>query len=115
MFFLILKALRINWQRFQGLASVSAGLISDPLYLEIVPIMTEILELSSIVDSYDSQMKSFSSLRELFYFLPQIKEHAFLVLEGQDSDVIRHLECLGTILQVFTLNASSSWPEEVKI
>lgn len=107
--------MRINWRRFQGLVSLSTGLISDPDYLEIVPLMNEIMDVSNTLDSYQSQMRSISSLRELYYFLPDIKDHAYLVIESLDVDSIRNLECLGMIIEVFSENASPSWPEEVKI
>ena len=105
--------MQINWRRFQGLISLSSAAISDSDYLEIVPLMNEILDVSNTIDSYQTLFQSISCLRELYYFLPDIKDHVYLVLERTDPDSIRNLGCLGMIIEVFTDNASSSWPEEV--
>lgn len=110
-----LKAMRMNWRRFEALASFSSGLITDPDYLQIVPLMNEIMDVSTMIDSFKNQMQSISYLRELYYFLPEIKNHVYVVLESLDGDAIRNLECLGNIIEVFSDNASPSWPEEVKI
>ena len=110
-----LKAMRMNWRRFQVLASLSAGLMSDHVYLEIVTLMNEIMDVSSLVDTYTSQIKSITCLREIYYYLPHVKEHAYMILETLNPDSIRNLECIGSIIPEFTDNASSSWPQEVSI
>ncbi|TPX60530.1 hypothetical protein PhCBS80983_g01764 [Powellomyces hirtus] len=107
-----LKALRMNWLRFQLAAALpSSGGVAN--ISDISWMMTDLCERSKWLDQYSETLSDLCSLRELCFYQSVLHEHLRECIETA-PEMVRYCGVLGALAEEFAANVTPAWPLEAK-
>ncbi|KAJ3021788.1 Nck-associated protein 1 [Thoreauomyces humboldtii] len=107
-----LKALRMNWTRFQLAAALpSSGGIAN--ISDISWLMTDLCERSKWLDEFNVSLEKLCDLRELCFYQGLLHEHLRECIDSA-PELVRYCGAFGSLAEEFLSNVTPAWPAEAK-